>query len=288
MRRPAFRRSLRLCCALFLAAVCLCMPVSGDTGSRGGRVLACSEVPLFLGEEFLGCGLLVDSVTYVPLLTFTELMLGQDCAADWDPETDSAVLRAEGLELSLSLGSGYMSANGRCLSLSAAYNVNGTIIVPVRTLAKVFCLGVEWDEADWAVRLDDSGLGLFASGEAFYDSDDLYWLSRVIAAEARTQPLSGMVGVGNVVLNRLNDPSGCFGKSVAEVIFQYGQFDVVRSGAIYEDPGEAATVAAKLCLEGYNTVGDSKWFVNPSIGVASWMWKNKTLQCAIADHMFFY
>ena len=282
-------RHLLCCFTVLFLGLCLCQPVSASPGSEGeNRVLSCTEVPLYLDAEYLGSGFLLDSVTYVPLLTFTEYMLGSACAVSWDQDTDTAVLSADGLELTVTDGSGYMTVNERCLYFEKGiYNVNGTLLVPVRALARVFCLGVEWDEERWTVLLDGGERGLFPSGGEYYSSDDLYWLSRVIFAEANTQPLSGMIGVGNVVLNRMGDESGCFGRTIFDVIFQPGQFDVVRNGTIYNAPSEDAVVAAKLCLEGYNTVGDSKWFVNPRIGISSWMWCNKTLQCSIADHTFF-
>ena len=251
-------------------------------------MLSCTEIPLYSGSDYLGCGLLLDGVTYVPLLTFAQRMLGQSCATEWDQESSAVRISADGFELSLCLGQRYMTVNGRCLYLEeGAYNINGTILVPIRELAKVFSLGVEWIDADWSVLLDDSRQALFAPGEEFYNADDLYWLSRVIFSEAGTQPMAGMIGVGNVVLNRLHDEYGRFGSSVAEVVFQPGQFDVVNNGTIYNLPSEDALVAAKLCLEGYNTVGDSKWFLNPSIGISTWMWTHKTLHCSIADHEFY-
>ena len=61
----------------------------------------------------------------------------------------------------------------------------------------------------------------------------------------------------------------------------------VQNGTIYNEPSDDAVTAAKLCLEGYNTVGDSKWFLNPRIGISTWMQTYKTLECSIADHDFY-
>ena len=90
-----------------------------------------------------------------------------------------------------------------------------------------------------------------------------------------------------MVLNRVNDDSGVFRDTIRGVIFQAGQFDVVASGAIYLSPNEESVVAAKLCLEGYNTVGDSKWFLNPSISSTGWFDTYRTYELSIADHMFY-
>lgn len=286
--RIIYKRIISLFCAAALLFVCKPPSVFAETEGRESVVIACTEIPLYAGEEYIGSGFLVDSVTYVPLLTFTEHMLGQDCTALWDQESNTATITADGLEMSLPTDREFMIVNGRYLLFEdGLYNVNGTILVPIRELAKVFSLGVEWDADNWAISIDNSRLGLFPSGEEFYNPDDLYWLSRVIFSEAGTQPMEGMIGVGNVVLNRLNDEYGSFGKSIMEVIFQPGQFDVVRNGTIYCEPSESAVIAAKLCMEGYNTVGESKWFLNPRIGISTWMWTYKTLHCSIADHEFY-
>src|SRR5699024_8602041 len=107
--------------------------------------------------------------------------------------------------------------------------------------------------------------------------DDLYWLSRLINAEAGNQPLEGKIGVGNVVLNRVADPT-C-PDTIYDVIFdaRYGvQFSVTETGAIYLEPNEESVIAAKICLEGYNVVEDSLFFLNPQISSKTWFEKNFT------------
>lgn len=246
------------------------------------------EVPLFADGEFIGSGIMIDSVTYVPLLSFTEAMLGEDCEASWDQESGFTTLLSSNLVITLGLEDRYMTANGRYLYLAdGAYNLNGTVLVPIRELAKVFGLRVEWDHDDWAVNIDTSDMALLESGDTFYNQEDLYWLSHVIYAESGNQPLEGMIGVGNVVLNRANDDSGHFADGIRGVIFQSGQFAVAESGAIYLEPNELSVAAAKMCLEGYNTVGDSKWFLNPALSSTKWFDTYKQLSYVIADHNFY-
>ncbi|MGN1001425.1 MAG: cell wall hydrolase [Oscillospiraceae bacterium] len=246
------------------------------------------EVPLFADGEFIGSGIMIDSVTYVPLLSFTEAMLGEDCEASWDQESGFTTLLSSNLVITLGLEDRYMTANGRYLYLAdGAYNLNGTVLVPIRELAKVFGLRVEWDHDDWAVNIGTSDMALLESGDTFYNQEDLYWLSHVIYAESGNQPLEGMIGVGNVVLNRANDDSGHFADGIRGVIFQSGQFAVAESGAIYLEPNELSVAAAKMCLEGYNTVGDSKWFLNPALSSTKWFDTYKQLSYVIADHNFY-
>lgn len=44
---------------------------------------------------------------------------------------------------------------------------------------------------------------------------------------------------------------------------------------------------AKLCLEGYDIVGGSLYFVNPDIGVSSWFRQTRTYVTSIGDHDFY-
>ena len=289
-----YKKLFALVCAAALLAGCMGLTALADSGEADGAaeaepvVLTCSEIPLYIDDVYIGTGILLDSVTYVPLLAFIEYMLQDTCDVEWDQETGTAMIEAEELELSLTTTENFMSVNGRYLYFEdGVYNINGTIVVPLRELAKIFGLTLELVQEEWSIQIDAGGSELLSNGEEFYDSDALYWLSHVIYSEAGNQPLEGMIGVGNVVMNRVSDESGAFPATIEGVIFQYGQFDVARTGAIYMTPNEESVVAAKLCLEGYNTVGDSKWFVNPYIGMVSWFNQHKTYAVAIGDHAFY-
>lgn len=263
-------------------------PLEFEPDDTSPLVLTCTEVPLYSDAGFIGNGFMLDSVTYVPLLNFIQLMLGTECTVEWDQESGTATLTAEGFCAALTVEQNYMTVNGRYLYFpDGVFNVNGTIIAPIRELAKIFGLTPEWDEDIFAIHIDAGNAALFEHGDTYYDEEELYWLSHVIYSESGNQPLDGMIGVGRVVINRREDESGAFKDTTEGVIFQSGQFDVVPSGAIYMEPSETAVIAAKLCLEGYNTVGDCKWFVNPKIGSVSWFNKYKTFVVSIADHDFY-
>ena len=286
------KRLFALVCAFLLfAGLCAPSGLAFDliaAADASAEVLPCCDIPLYINDSFLGSGILVDSTTLVPFRTFTEALLQKDCSVTWDQETGTAVLTAEGLTITLTMDDGYMVANGRYIYLEdRVYNINGTIVVPIRELSRIFGAEVEWNGEDRSVSIDADELRLLEPGDTFYSEEDLYWLSHVIYSESGNQPLRGMIGVGNVVLNRAADESGLFGKGIEGVIFYPGQFDVVPAGTIWMEPSEKAVVAAKLCLEGYNTVGDAKWFVNPAIGSTRWFRTYKTLAVSIADHDFY-
>ena len=226
--------------------------------------------------------------TYTHLRAFTNAVY-KDVDINWDSRTQTATVTANGLHLSVTEGKQYMVANERYLYIpDGAINYNGSLLVPLRAMANVFGVEVSWDGEANAVILDTENVSFIKSGKSFYVENDLFWLSRLINSESGNQPLNGKIGVGNVVLNRLSDPT-C-PNTIYDVIFdnKYGvQFSVTTNGTIHDEPNEESVIAAKLCLEGYNLVDNALYFVNPDIGVSSWFLKTRTFVATIADHDFY-
>ncbi len=127
-----------------------------------------------------------------------------------------------------------------------------------------------------------------ASRSSSYDTD-LYWLSRIIHAEAEAEPYKGKVAVGNVVLNRVS--SSLFPSTVKGVIFEYfgtiPQFSPVADGTIYNNPSQDSINAAKDALNQVNYVGTSTYFFNPDKSAGTWIVNNKTFVVRIGDHAFY-
>lgn len=187
-------------------------------------------------------------------------------------------------------GSGkYMSANGRYFYLPYGAQVfDGDYCLPAAELSKLVCAEVQWDAATASIDIDTTNMGDIRDGDGYYNAEDLKWLSRIIGAESGNQSLEGMMGVGNVVLNRVADPT-C-PDTVYGVVFdtRYGvQFSPVETGSIYLEPNDEAVVAAKLCLEGYNVAGSSLYFVNPQTGSTAWFRETRTFVVTIGDHDFY-
>lgn len=222
--------------------------------------------------------LVVNRTTYVPYLAVVQAMY-PDATAAW--ENDRAVLRATGLTIEISIGNCYLVANGRYLYFPGGVIVqNSDIFVPVRTLAQAMGADVTWDSG--AVYLQSS-TGPIQDANQFYSSDDVYWLSHIIYAESGNQPLAGKIAVGNVVLNRVADPA--FPNTVHDIIFQRGQFTPVQNGTINLNPSVESIVAAKLCLDGANTAGNSLYFVN--YHYSSWATRNRPYVATIGAHAFY-
>lgn len=126
-------------------------------------------------------------------------------------------------------------------------------------------------------------------GRSSSSSDDLYWLSRIIHAEAGAEPYKGKVAVGSVVLNRV--ASSAFPNTVKGVIFEYykgiPQFSPVADGTIYNTPSAESVQAAKDSLNGVKPVGNSTYFFNPDKAEGKWIVNNKTYVARIGDHVFY-
>lgn len=218
---------------------------------------------------------------YVPLAAFLrEVDAGE---LTWDGT--SARLDTDTLDLTATPGQAWLEANGRTLYVPHTVQItNGRTMVPVRTAAQLFGAEVVWDEAAQTVRVG-GGDEILRSGEEFYDPDTLYWLSRVISAESRGEPLVGQIAVGNVALNRVASPS--FPNTLYSVIFQPGQFEPVENGTIYQDPYRLSVTAAKLCLEGAQVIGGCLYFFAPDLSPGTWIVNNRTYYTTIGCHRFY-
>lgn len=176
-------------------------------------------------------------------------------------------LGAEDVSLEAQEGRNYFVCNGRYFYVPGGVQImGGDTWLPVEELAE--CLGISavWDQILWTISVDADGYTLPEDGSSYYDQTDLYWLSRVIYAEAGNQPLEGQVAVGNVVLNRKADDSFAGQNTVYDVIFAKNQFDVVVNGMIYMEPGESAVIAAKLAMEGYDVCPGATYFATFDFG----------------------
>ena len=190
-------------------------------------------------------------------------------------------------------GTGYFLAGERYLFAPHGWlTVDGRAWLPADALARIF--GVEISCAEDPLRAEILTLGAqLMDGSGLYYLDrcsdtEFYWLVHVIAAEAGNQPLAGQLGVGNVVMNRVE--SEIFPNSIQEVVFQDNggaAFSPVGSGEIHMVSDELSLIAAYLVLEGYNNVGESLYFVNPNVGNASWVTANRTFVVRIGDHDFY-
>lgn len=255
--------------AALLAALALTIPAHAAQIEADGQTLNAKDAWV---EE---------GTSYVTLRAFSA-RTGRSLT--WTGE--KARLAGTGLELEAAPGALYVTANGRALYVPGGVRVeDGVTILPLSVLANAAGAELTWDGENAAARLKLDGA---VPPQADYDQTDLYWLSRIISAESRGEPLLGQIAVGNVVLNRV--ASGQFPNTVKEVVFdrKYGvQFEPVSNGTIYDQPTDSAVLAAKLCLEGAAPVGDSLYFYAPALSAGTWISTSRAYYGTIGCHKFY-
>jgi len=193
---------------------------------------------------------------------------------------------ASDLLITASAGDCFITANGRYLYAPGLCRmINGVLYVPLRPLAKAYGSVVLWLSYTKTVFLFP-GSGSIEPGGTFYKESDVYWMSRIISAEARGESMTGKIAVGNVVMNRLRLPA--FPDSVYGVIFDRRgavQFTPAYSGAINAAPGQDCVIAAKLALDGADVVGGSLFFSSSHAGC--WAARNRPFVKTIGNHSFY-
>lgn len=208
-------------------------------------------------------------------------------SAELDAEAEpTANVVEETLNLTAFIGASCIVANGRYLyAEDALVLLNDSVAVPVRVLAKVFNLSVSFDSVEQTVLLDhqEGASAYLIPGDYYYDSDTLYWLSRIISAESANQPLEGQLAVGNVVMNRVNNPR--FPDTIYEVLFQKNQFTPASSGSIHCDPDVDSIIAAKLVMDGAQVVPTALFFNRA--GMPCYASRHRTYVTTIGAHAFY-
>ncbi len=225
----------------------------------------------------------IDSDIYVPMLEFCEEMGAK--VLKWDEDSQSALAIFREFAIDATAGASYITANGRCLYVAGGCQVvDETLMVPVSVIAAALDAYVQTDPEENTVSIS-SGSGMIESGDDFYDSDDLYWLARIIWAEAGSESFLGKIAVGNVVMNRVN--RGGFPNTVYGVVFDTNcgvQFEPILNGTIYNTPTSDCYAAAKLALEGADPVGDCLFFASIS---NCWAAYNRPYYGMIGRHYFY-
>ena len=237
------------------------------------------------GTKYAGRAYLIGSVTYVGIREFS-MHMGVT-SVSWDAKSKTATVKSDSLSISARSGSLYIIANGRYLWAGSGIIIkNGTMYVPIRTIAKAFGADVSWDQRTRTVNI--SGSSPLKSGADYYNKTDLYWLSRIIHAESVGEPLLGKVAVGTVVMNRTK--SSLFPNTVYNVIFDKKngvQFTPTANGAINCTPSEESIIAAKLCLDGASISEKALFFVNEALAQSSWVSDNRPFIVTVGNHKFY-
>lgn len=291
MRRTGniLKRSLALIFAVTMLTAMSAFSAAAATDRRYNFPEGAADVAVSLdgAAVLVGESAIINSVTYVPLRSVSEL-LGAD-SIEWDARTSTAIVKKGAITVKVKNHGNYIEAAGRYFyTHEPVRNIDDRIFVPIRPMAAIFCLDLYWNGAQRVVELTTTSNSL-EGAPSYYDTDDLYWLSRIISAEASGESLLGQIAVGNVVLNRVQ--SRQYPNTVYGVIFDRvggTQFTPVAIGTIYKTPTESSVIAAKICLEGYSISEDILFFMNPRIATNNWISKNRPYAFSIGNHDFYY
>jgi len=270
-------------CAAVTLAAGMCSGAGGVRSVHGAA--AAREVPevKLEGNNYDGAVKLIDGITYVKIREFAE---GLGARVTWNGESGLASVKSDGLDLTVGCSDGYFKANGYYLWFNGESFVEGErIYVPLRAIGTAFGYDTHWNGKRFTAELTESGN---ISVRPQYSADDLYWLSRIISAEAEGESFEGKLAVGTVVLNRVRNIE--FPNTVYGVICdrkKCGQFTPVANGEIYGEPDAESILAAKTCLEGNTLRGDILFFMNASIAESFWISSSRRYVTTIGNHDFY-
>ena len=256
-------------------------------GISNTKTSAYTSVSVTKDGKSLGIkALIINDTYYLPLRAFLGAT-APNMTVNYNASQKSVTVEGSGLYLSAADGSYAVYANDRVLFDETPVRLmsDGRIYIPAQTLAKALGLKMNIGRSS----LDFSGkVSPIASGSKFYREDAVYWLSRIISAESRGEPLIGQIAVGNVIMNRVESAS--FPNTIWGVIFdrKYGvQFSPVSNGTIYNEPSYTSVLAAKICLEGYSVSEDILYFMAPSYATSSWISNNRPYVFTVKNHEFY-
>lgn len=234
-----------------------------------------------------------NSRTFVPIRFIADALDVEEI--NWEEETQTAILKKDELTIALPYNSQYAVVNGDEVNLDAPINIyQGRTFVPIRFVAEAFDCYVHWDEKKYLIDIKTDGENYLQGSDVDisqknYTDEDLYWLSRIVEAEAQAEPYEGKLAVANVIINRKNSPE--FPGTIKSVIFQktsgYYQFSPVPNGTIYNTPSADSIKAAEEALEGKNNIGNSLFFLNPRKSTSFWITSNRTYYTSIDQHDFY-
>lgn len=229
----------------------------------------------------------IGGTVYVPVQRFAD-MFGYE-SAKYDEKTETVELFSPQLHLIAQVGLPYITVNERIFYTGKnVTSIGGWIFAPLEPMTKAFgaTVNIRYNYYDAKITSGDPSSVKWADDH--YNSTDLYWLSRIISAEAKGEELQGQIAVGNVVLNRVKNNE--FPNTVKGVIFdtKYGvQFSPVSSGTVYDIPTASSVIAAKICLEGYSISTKVLYFFNPKIATSSWISHTRPYIMTIGNHKFY-
>ena len=255
-------------------------------GISGKNITAYTSYSVTVGQSSLSVkGFAINGVAYIPFRAAASMISGSKYV--YDSTSRTSTMTAPGLEIVAGDGCYVTYANGRAL-FNTTPNVimsDGRMYIPANVFAKA--VGMTTTTTNNGIKISGSYSPILTA-DKFYREDEVFWLGRIIHAESRGESLLGQIAVGNVVLNRVK--STYYPNTIYSVIFdrKYGvQFSPVLDGTIYNTPSYTATLAAKICLEGYDITEGAFFFLEPRLATSSWIPRTREYAFTIGNHDFY-
>ena len=229
-------------------------------------------------------GIIINNTHYIPARAAANVL---GAAYSYNSNSKTAKMTLSGLELIMTAGCYVSYGNERALfSMTPTVLMSdGRLYVPASSFVKA--IGMKAVSSDTSLNITGSYKPLVHARD-YYREDEVFWLGRIIHAEAEGEPLLGKIAVGNVVLNRVK--SNYYPNTIYGVIFdrKYGvQFSPILNGTIYNTPSYNSTLAAKICLEGFDVANGAFFFLEPRLSTSSWIPKNRDYTFSIGNHDFY-
>ena len=231
----------------------------------------------------------LSGVTYVPMIKFASWLGVFNQSNYVSNGIRKSSITGKNLKIEAVENNLYISANDRYFyTVGEILEIGGELYVPIYPLVKALNCYVTYNSATGAYNVRSGDTSRLPASSKIYREDEVYWLARIISAEARGESFKGKIAVGNVILNRVR--SNLFPNTIYSVIFdrKYGvQFSPILNGSIYQTPTKESIIAAKVCLEGYSLSNETLYFVNPKAAPDSWISKNRVHSFTVGNHAFY-
>jgi len=245
---------------------------------------------------------IIQGITYVPIREVCD-KLGFE--VNWNNEHYINV-RKEDTNLNFKIGASQYLLNGKTNTMPKTMIVNDKTMVPLRFMSEIFGFHVSWNDGLKTVIISSTGdmptqteletiVSKFQKPQnklqqpLNYKQEDIYWLSRIVNAEANGESYQGKLAVANCILNRVKNDD--FPTTIKEVIFdtKYAvQYQPTSNGEIYKEPSNESIQAAIAALNGNDNSKGSLYFLNPQKATSTWITKNKQYAFNIGNHDFYF
>ncbi|WP_167577465.1 stalk domain-containing protein [Ammoniphilus sp. YIM 78166] len=254
----------------FIATLCLsflCLSTIAEGKENVIEVYVNNEAVKFDS----GAPFIAEGTTMVPVRFIAEALGAQ---VDWDSQTHTVSLSKQDININLTINQKEAVVNGQSKRFTHDPVIrNNRTYVPLRFISEELRKDVEWEPNQRMIFISQSK-----------HESDVYWLAKLVEAEAADEPYEGKVAVAAVVLNRTQ--SVFFPKTIKSVIFESSQFTPVQTKRIFKmDPKPETVRAVEEAMAGGDPTKGALYFYNPRKTNNRFL-HSRTITMTIGNHRF--